>query len=1235
MADAGVLGVIVGVVALALWQAGGSRPAAANPGAVVSDAGCTAGQLAANDDGSSPTAVPMGLSINFFGTTFSTVYVNNNGNVTFSSGLSAYTPQPIGGTGFPIIAPFWADVDTRGAGSAVVKYGATTFGGRPAFCANWVNVGYFGSHADKLNSFQLVLVDRSDIGVGDFDLIMNYDHVLWETGDFSGGQNGFGGTSARMGYSNGTNISFEYPGSASPGSFLDGSASGLARNSRNSLVLGRYVFEVRNGAPPSGGAITGRVVGPPPPAPQSGGDGLVPLEGALVTVCGTPPCATTSTNAEGRFLVTGLAPGDYHVIAYPPAGRTDILPADAAVTLPPGESIDVGDLGARRPVPPPEGVIIDRIGIVSGVPVLRWNAVTPFSVPGCEGGSASFRLIAPDGRVLASGPLSETSPGRYFGYIPGLLPYHGPARVEVDIICPDGPPEAVDFDVYIDPSGVVKTVGGTPIAGATVTLLRSDSSGGPFEIVADGSAIMSPSNRANPDQTNAEGGFHWDVIAGYYKVRAEAEGCADPLDSGQAYVETEVMEIPPPVTDLDIRLDCGAEPTPSPSPTAPPGISVQVQWGDVDCSGVLTIGDAQKLARSLVDLPITQTPPCPAVEQPLDVEGISVLDCSGGVDIGDAQKLSRSLIGLSVNQAQGCPQPGAPISVGAVVRRWEHAGMAMNLDGVVRLWGDLDCSGAVNIGDAQKLSRSLIGLSVNQAPGCPGPQDQVTLAQSAGPRRAVLYITGIASEGNCFTPALDHPDLPGWRWISDPLMEGGGIAAGDFLEYIYRDGEDAAPVCSSPNDPTRFDRHDSCWSLDNSIDSDVGGSLRNPPAGSGPPKGQAEKLKNFIKAYLRDHAGVQLSIIAHSQGGVLAAYTLARYRSDPDIAKVSSLVTLDSPLQGIRTLAGTDLGISQVRSWAFGCDGDDDKRYDSIWDMLPGRAVINEITYPGNWPNDTSLYTVNEKGADCFGPLCIELIPDSESKFGWELGHIGVNTGGHAKLANGSGDREATNKVVAFIKCAILGPPPGANADCQDATYTIEGTVYVDGNGNGARDAGEAPYINATVELAGTGTTTTDILGHYSFSGLPGGNQTVRLVMPAGYEATTTNPVNVSIASNSTVNFGLAPLPTPTPCTQPSVDSRALAAVIDLASRLSVCRDKIAVTEIREISWPSSCRWVPPGTVCLQIVTHGLAIRLRDQRSGVIYAYFASCTGGDLGYLGSENSLPAALPASDPGACSS
>jgi hypothetical protein len=199
--------------------------------------------------------VPVGFSINFYGVTFSSLYINTNGNITLDSPLATFTPFGLTAANRKIIAPFFADVDTRPAASGVVTFGNGTFDGHSTFGVNWASVGYFNQHADKLNSFQLLLADRSDTGVGNFDIVFNYDNVLWETGDASGGVGGFGGSSARVGFSSGTGApgtSFQLPGSAIPGSLINGGANALITHSLNSNVLGRYIFEARNGTITSG-----------------------------------------------------------------------------------------------------------------------------------------------------------------------------------------------------------------------------------------------------------------------------------------------------------------------------------------------------------------------------------------------------------------------------------------------------------------------------------------------------------------------------------------------------------------------------------------------------------------------------------------------------------------------------------------------------------------------------------------------------------------------------------------------------------------------------------------------------------------------------------------------------------------------------------------------------------------------------------------------------------------------
>jgi hypothetical protein len=255
---------VIGLV-VSLWSG-------ADAGA-VHDAGLFTTVLDRNDDGSvGPVAI--GFDINFFGLNGgnqATLFVNNNGNVTFTGALNTFTPFNLITTGTPMIAPFFADVDTRNLGSDVVRYGQSSIGGQSVFGVNWIGVGYFFQSATHLNSFQLIITNRSDTGPGNFDFEFNYDTITWETGTAAssgGDSDGLGGNSARAGWSNGSTDNFELAGSAINGALLDsncdaGGSTGLICNSRNSDVLGQYIFSVRNGQveePPSEVPLPGTLI---------------------------------------------------------------------------------------------------------------------------------------------------------------------------------------------------------------------------------------------------------------------------------------------------------------------------------------------------------------------------------------------------------------------------------------------------------------------------------------------------------------------------------------------------------------------------------------------------------------------------------------------------------------------------------------------------------------------------------------------------------------------------------------------------------------------------------------------------------------------------------------------------------------------------------------------------------------------------------------------------------------
>ncbi|XP_034539787.1 alpha-tectorin [Notolabrus celidotus] len=186
------------------------------------------------DDGSS-AEINLLISFIYFNVPYRTIYVNNNGVISFNVQVSQFTPEA-----FPLsdsrsfIAPLWADVHNgiRGdvyyresidpemlerATQDVRKY----FKNIPSFTATWLFIAtwhqvtfYGGSQTTPVNTFQTILI--SD-GVTSFTMF-NYGEITWSTGTASGGDplTGLGGTTAQSGF-NGGDIGhfFNLPGSRS------------------------------------------------------------------------------------------------------------------------------------------------------------------------------------------------------------------------------------------------------------------------------------------------------------------------------------------------------------------------------------------------------------------------------------------------------------------------------------------------------------------------------------------------------------------------------------------------------------------------------------------------------------------------------------------------------------------------------------------------------------------------------------------------------------------------------------------------------------------------------------------------------------------------------------------------------------------------------------------------------------------------------------------------------------
>ena len=205
------------------------------------DAGFTADTLGGGDDNSTGF-LGLPFLVNFFGTSYTGLYVNKNGNVTFNGPSRASYPTRITDPGTPVLAPFYGDVVTGFRGYVEgenVTYGTSMIGGRSTFGVNWLGVGYFG-YRDLRNDFQLVLVDRGDIAAGDFDFEFNYGRIQWEsTGDGQCDPGEWWCVTARVGWAAGGR-EYEVPGSGVAGALVDGGPNSLS-------AAQRYAFQARGG----------------------------------------------------------------------------------------------------------------------------------------------------------------------------------------------------------------------------------------------------------------------------------------------------------------------------------------------------------------------------------------------------------------------------------------------------------------------------------------------------------------------------------------------------------------------------------------------------------------------------------------------------------------------------------------------------------------------------------------------------------------------------------------------------------------------------------------------------------------------------------------------------------------------------------------------------------------------------------------------------------------------------
>ncbi|XP_071480508.1 uncharacterized protein [Diadema antillarum] len=214
--------------------------------------------LPANDDGST-SELQISVVFPFFDDDHDSLFVNNNGLLSFLVRVGQYTPDPFPlGDSRRLIAPFWADVDTNHGGTLwfreVLRLGQNEamfeeadniirsvfvymrqFTSSWLYIATWDRVAFYGTSKPSItNTFQAVLVTDGRYSFA----IFNYGDINWTTGTASNGNSctGLGGTPAQVGFNAGDGVRYY----SVPGSRTDDIVD--VEEASNVNVTGRYVF---------------------------------------------------------------------------------------------------------------------------------------------------------------------------------------------------------------------------------------------------------------------------------------------------------------------------------------------------------------------------------------------------------------------------------------------------------------------------------------------------------------------------------------------------------------------------------------------------------------------------------------------------------------------------------------------------------------------------------------------------------------------------------------------------------------------------------------------------------------------------------------------------------------------------------------------------------------------------------------------------------------------------------
>ncbi len=210
-----------------------------------------------------------------------------------------------------------------------------------------------------------------------------------------------------------------------------------------------------------------------------------------------------------------------------------------------------------------------------------------------------------------------------------------------------------------------------------------------------------PGTRADrggcPNAASSNGAEHANENSAHGPEKQEERGC----DGGTATPRARPTPTPAGTTPSPAPTGTGLTPTPTPTPagTTP--------------SPTATDGVTPTPTPTLTPTPTaTPTPTPTGALTPTPTLGPGGpprwgdVDCDGGIQQLDVDAITRHINGLSVLQREPCPDLGALVTI-------------QGLPPGSLIWGDVNCTGAIDSNDADQLASYVGGGPVTQNEPCP------------------------------------------------------------------------------------------------------------------------------------------------------------------------------------------------------------------------------------------------------------------------------------------------------------------------------------------------------------------------------------------------------------------------------------------------------------------------------------------------------------------------------------